>query len=166
MPPAPAVMVALWAAETAPAVTVKAAVLEPAATTTLPGTAAFALLFARLTANPVPVAGPLKITTQAAEPGALILAGEQDNAERETAGVRLMAVLTLWPVSVAVTTAVWLALMVPVITLKVALDAPAGMEALQGILTKGLLLASAMVVAAPADWFRATVQVADCPLPK
>ena len=58
-------------------VTVKLALVDPAATLTPAGTEAFALLLERATPNPVPGAGPVKETVQVADPGELTPDGAQ-----------------------------------------------------------------------------------------
>lgn len=58
-------------------VAVNPAVVAPAATVTLPGTVALALLLERVTGKPPADAAPLSVTVQEDEPGAFTLPGEQ-----------------------------------------------------------------------------------------
>jgi hypothetical protein len=143
MPLAVAVMMAVWVVETAETVAVKAVVLLPPAMVTLAGTATFALLLDSETVNPPRGAGPLRVTTQAAEPGVLILDGEQDNPESDAAVVKFMGVLTLCPLNVAVSAAVWLELMLPAVTVNPPLEAPLATVTLAGSESKVVLLDNA-----------------------
>ena len=72
----------------------------------------------------------------------------------------------LWPLSVAVTIALWLLLTVPDVALKVALLWPSATVTLAGTVSNPLLLASETVAALRAALFNVTVQVLVALLPR
>jgi hypothetical protein len=74
-----AVSVTVWAVLTEDTVAVKPAVVAPAATVTLAGTATAELLLARLTAKPPVAAGAFSVTVQLSVPAAVIDALAQFN---------------------------------------------------------------------------------------
>jgi hypothetical protein len=79
-------MVAAVALETALVVTVKVAVVPPAATGTLPGTWAEELLLDRVTTAPPVGAAPVRVTVPVEELPPVTLAGLRDTELRTTAG--------------------------------------------------------------------------------
>ena len=85
------------------------------------GTVTLALLLDKATTAPPEGAGPDKVIVQLAVPGAATVPGEQVKDEGTTATVKLTVVDCCWPLSVAVTVALWALLRVPVVAAKVAL---------------------------------------------
>jgi hypothetical protein len=77
-PAALAVRVAVCALETVATVAVKLALEAPAGTVRAGGAVAFESLLARVTPNPPVNAAELRVTVQAADPGAVTLAGVQE----------------------------------------------------------------------------------------
>ena len=105
-PLAAAVTCAGSLALTEAAVTVKAAVVAEAATGTLTGRVALAVLLDNATVMPLVGAGADRVTVQLAVPGAFTVAGVQANPLTEGSGVTVtVAVLVAVP-AVAVTVAV------------------------------------------------------------
>ena len=80
-----------------------AAVVAPAATVTLPGTEAFALLLASVTGKPPEGAAALRVTLQADEPGALTVPGEQLKMLTVNGGSTVAVAVRLSPFQLAVT---------------------------------------------------------------
>ena len=78
---AAAVRVAFWSAATPPAVAVKLATVEPAATVTDAGSVRLELLLARLTDAPPAGAAESSVTTQLEEAGPCRDAGAQEIAK-------------------------------------------------------------------------------------
>jgi hypothetical protein len=160
-----AVIWAVWLDVILATVAVKVPVLWPAGMVTLAGTVTLVLLLDRVTLAPPRGAGADKVTVQLADPGAATVAGEQFKDEGVTVTVKLMVADSCWPLSVAVTLAVWAVLMVPVVAAKVVLAWPAGMVTLAGTDRAGALLPIATTTALVAAWLSVTVQVLEALLP-
>jgi hypothetical protein len=161
-PPAVAVNVPVWEVATAVTVAVNPAVVVAAATFTLAGTFTFVLLLDSVTVTPADGAAPLNVTVQADVPAPVTLAGEHVRLVSEALVPRLTAVLTLLPLNVAVTAAVWLVVMVPAFAVKAPVLAPVAMVTLAGTASRVVLLESVTVEELTAALFKVTVQVADC----
>ncbi len=146
-------------------VAVNAAVVAPAATVTLGGTAALALLLESVTAKPPPGAAPLSVTVHAEVPGAFTLDGVHDKALGVTKAVRLIVVLTDWVFKVAVTVALALVAIVPAVALNVPLLEPVPIVMLAGTVSSPVLLAKLTEALLSAALFSVTVQVDACPVP-
>ncbi len=115
-----------------PAVAVKAAVVEPAATVTESGATSSALLLDIETVAP-PVGAALEsVTVQLVLPPDPNVVGLQAKAETKTGATRAMVVLCDWPFKVARMVALRSVGIVPVVALKVAEVAPAGTVTLAG----------------------------------
>jgi hypothetical protein len=99
-----AVSRAVWLEVRAATVAVKAALLSPEPMLTLPGTVTLELLLDKVTFVELE-ATAVRVAVQVAFPGAFIVAGEQVKLLSCTAAPRLIVACWLWPLSVAVTTA-------------------------------------------------------------
>jgi len=77
-----------------------------------------------------------------------------------------MVACWLWPLSVAVTMAFWLLLMVPEVAVKLPLLCPDATITLAGTVSNPLLVAIETAVALLAAWFKVTVQVLEVLLPR
>jgi hypothetical protein len=153
----------MTASETAFAVTVKRALVAPAATNTDAGIviAAVAVPNFKATLTPPLGAGADNATVQVEMPGVTTVAGEQETAFTEN-GNRLKENVAEAPLRLAVTTALATAVTAPAWTRKVALATPAGTVTVDGMATVDELLASprkTIVGTATADDM-VTVQVA------
>jgi hypothetical protein len=131
---------------------------------TLPGTVTLALLLARVALRPPEGAAVVRLTVQAAVPGAVTLAGEQFNASICTP-IKLSFADTLWPLRLAVTVGVWLTLRVPVFAEKLTLLWLARTVTLLGIVRRRVLVLIDIAVALAAALLNETVQVALALLP-
>lgn len=107
----------------------------------------------------------VKVTLQAAVPGAFTIPGEQVRLLNCAAAESVMVEDWLWPFKVAVTIALWLLLTEPEAAVKVALPWPEATTTLAGTVSNPLLPVSATVVALLAALFNVTVQVLDELLP-
>jgi hypothetical protein len=87
-------------------VAVNWALLDPAATVTLPGSVTLALLSDSVTANPPLDAASLSVSVHVEVPGALTLAGVQDRPLSTVVAFKLTEAVAVWPLQVAVTVAV------------------------------------------------------------
>jgi hypothetical protein len=110
-------------------------------------------------------AAPLKLTVQAAFPGAVTLAGAQVKPLGITATIKLMAALAVPPLNDAVNAAVWLLAIMPAAALKVALATPAATVTLAGTVNRPVLLASVTTAALAAALLNVTLHVVLWPLP-
>jgi hypothetical protein len=140
-----AVMTAVWALVTVPAVAVKEAVVAAAATVTLAGTVRLALLLVKATGEPPVGAGPLKVTVQALVPGPVNEAGLQVRLLTVTDAISEIVELADEPLAVAVNVPVQVLVMVPAVAEKLAVVAPAAMLTEAGAVSNGLLDESATV---------------------
>ena len=147
-------------------VAVNWALLEPAATVTLPGSVTLALLSDSVTANPPAGAAPLSVTVQVEVPGAFTLAGVQDRPLRVVAAFRFTDAVLVCPFQLAVTVAVWSLVTVPAVALNVPLLDPVLIVRLAGTLNTPRLLDKVTVAVLVAALVSVTVQVALCPLPR
>jgi hypothetical protein len=102
-------------------VAVKAPAVCPAATETLPGTVTLELLLDNATLAPPDAAGADNVTVQFADPGELTVPGEQVTEEGTIAIVKVTDADCCWPLSVALTLAVWAPLSEPVVAENVVL---------------------------------------------
>jgi len=131
---------------TASVVTLKLAVVAPAATVTVAGTvAADVVPDARLTVKPPVGAAELIVTVPTDVPAPVTVVGLRLRALTVGAVIASDAVVLL-PASVAVTVAEALAATAVVVTLKFALVDPAGMVTVAGTVAAALLDASVMLV--------------------
>lgn len=160
-------MVAIVVEVTAVVVAVKVAVVLPAATLTLAGTAAEALLLDRLTAMPPAGAAPVRVTVPVEELPPATEAGfsaSDISAGPEPAGVIVSDAVWLIPPYVAVIVAVVPELTALVATVKVVVVLPAGTVTLAGTAAEMLLLDSKTAMPpAGAAAFSVTVAVDDEP---
>jgi hypothetical protein len=140
-----AVMTAVWALVTVPAVAVKEAVVAAAATVTLAGTVRLALLLVRATGEPPVGAGPLKVTVQALVPGPVNDAGLQVRLLTVTGAISEIVELAVEPLAVAVNVPAQVLVIVPAVAGKLAVVAPAAMVIEAGAVSNGLLDESATV---------------------
>ena len=150
---------------TAATVAVNVALLSPVPILTLPGTVMLVLVLDSATLVALEVAA-VKAAVQVEVPGALTVEGEQVKLLIWTAAARLMVACLLWPLSVAVTMALWLLLTIPEAAVKVLLLWPTATVTLAGTVSNPLLLTSVTVAALVAALFKVTVQVLDALLPK
>ena len=90
-------MDAVWFEVTDATVAVKPAVVAPAATVTLAGTVALALLLDSVTDSPPPGAAAVNVTVQAEVPGAFTVAGVQLTLLTVTAAFRLTVAVLVCP---------------------------------------------------------------------
>ena len=147
-------------------VAVNWALLDPAATVTLPGSVTLALLSASVTAKPPLGAASFSVTVHVEAPGALTLAGVQDRPLRTLAAFRFTDAVAVWPLQLAVTVAVWSTLRVPAVAVNVPLLDPVLIVMLEGTLNRPRLLDKATVAKLVAALVSVTVQVALCPVPR
>ena len=147
-------------------VAVNWALLDPAATVTLPGSVTLALLSDSATVKPPLGAVSFSVTVQVDVPGALTLAGVQDRPLRTVAAFKLTEAVAVWPLQLAVTVAVWSLLNVPAVAVNVPLLDPVPMVMLEGTLKRPRLLDNVTVAALVAALVSVTVQVALCPVTK
>ncbi len=110
-------------------------------------------------------AGDVKVIVQLADPGAVIVPGEQVKDEGTTT-VKLTVADCCTPLSVAVTLTLCALLTVPVVAAKVVLLWPVAMVTLDGTASAVALLLSATTVELLAGMLSETVQVLDPLLPK
>jgi len=163
-PPKAAVRVAVWVVAMEPADTVKAAELAPAGTTIEAGAASPALPDVRVTELPPAGASAFRMTVQVLEALAARLLGLHASEVTWVPGpeeplFRLRVTLCDPPFTVAVMTAVWAVVNVPMVTWKDADLMPANIIRLVGTLTTGLLLVSANDVKLVVAVVRVTVQL-------
>ena len=147
-------------------VTVNWALLDPAATVTLPGAVTLELFPESVTANPAAVAALFSVTVQGKAPGALALAGAQDMPLRAVGALRYMVAVRVCPFQLAVTVAVPSMLTAPTVAVNVPLLDPALIVMLAGTLNRPRLLDRATVAGLAAGLVSVTVQVALCPVPR
>src|SRR5882672_12812841 len=150
-------------AATALLVTLKVALVAPAATVTLAGTVAAGLLLESVTCAPPAGAGPFSVTVPVEEPPPVTLAGLTVSDETAGGSTVSVAVRVAPPEDAERVTGVDAAT-APVVTLNVALVAPAATVTLAGTVAAGLLLES-VTCAPPADAgpFSVTVPVEEPP---
>jgi len=151
--------------EMVPAVAVKVALEEPAATVTEAGTVRAATLLESDTAAPPDAAAADNATVQVEVAPVARLAGTQDSELKTTGANSETEAVWETPLKVAVTTAVWLLEMVPAVAVKVALEEPAATATEPGTARAATLLESDTAAppdAAAAD--NATVQVDVAPV--
>ena len=165
--PSAAVTVADWVVLMVPALTVKLAVVAPAATLTAAGVVSSALLSERVTLVPLADAARVKVTVQGLdcpEPKLVVL---HVNPERSTGASSVKATERELDPSAAVTVADWVVLMVPALTVKLAVVAPAATLTAAGVVSSALLSERVTLVPpAGAARVKVTVQGLDCPEPK
>ena len=131
---------------TLPAVAVKLAVVEAAATVTEPGTDNAALLSERLTDEPPVGAAWDSVTVQVELPPEATLFGTHCNVVTLTAaGVTVTEAVVELPLSEAVTVTAWLALTLPAVAVKVAVVEPAATVTDAGTVRAALLTETATV---------------------
>jgi hypothetical protein len=139
-------------------------VVAPAGTVTLSGTVTLALLSETDTTTPPPVAGPLSVTLQFADPGAFTLLGVQVRLLTVTGAVNPIVAVRLCPFQLTVTVADWLELRLPAVAVNVALSDPALIVTPGGTLSAPTLLPRASVTLLAEGFVRVTVQVAFSPV--
>jgi hypothetical protein len=138
-----AVRVALCELEPDPAVAVNDAVTDPADTTTFPGTVRAALLLMMLTVAPPTPAGLVSVTVQSVDaPGASTETIHVNDASL-SGSVRFKAADWELPLYEAVMVAAWLEGKAPIVTVKLAPDAPAATTTVAGAVAIAALLDSA-----------------------
>lgn len=145
VPPLAAEMVALIEEATLVVLTVKVAVVAPAATVTLAGTVAEALPLDKATVNPLAGATPLRVTVPVEETPPRTLVGFKVRPLGTGARIVRTAVLVMPPVAAEIVDVV-LAAITEVEIVKVAEVAPAATETVAGTVAEGLLLDSATIV--------------------
>jgi hypothetical protein len=141
------VMVTLAAALTAMVVTVKVAVVAPAATVTLAGVVADALLSDKVTVEPPVGASPFKVTVPVEDVPPMTAVG-LISTDASAGGVIVRVAVRLVPLKDAVTVTFVLLLTAIVVTVNVAVAAPAGTVTLAGLVADELL--SERVITTPA----------------
>ena len=149
-----AVSVAVWSAVIVPAVAVKVAVVDPAATATDPGTVSAAVLLDSVTVPP-PVFD--SVTVQVLVPPVPRVAGVHDTELTTTAVASEIDAVRVLPFNAAVSVAVWSAAIVPAVAVKVAVVDPAATATDPGTVSAAVLLDS--VTVPPPVFDSVTVQV-------
>src|ERR1035441_2009940 len=137
-----AVSVAVWSEAIVPAVAVKAAVVDPAATATDPGTVSAAVLLDSATVPP-PVF--VSVTVQLLVPPVPSVAGVHDTELTVTAVAREIDVVRVLPFNVAVSVAVWAEAIGPAVAVKVAVVDAAATTTDPGTVSAAVLLDSVTV---------------------
>src|ERR1019366_1117909 len=154
-----AVSVAVWSDAIVPAVAVKVAVVDAAATATEPGTVSAAVLLDSVTVPP-PVF--VSVTVQLLVPPLLSVAGVHDNELTFTGVARAIDVVCVLPFNVAVSVAVWSDAIVPAVAVKVVVVDPAATATDPGTVSDAVLLDS--VTVPPPVFVSVTVQLLAPPL--
>jgi hypothetical protein len=154
-----AVTVAVWSEAIVPAVAVKVAVVDPAATVTDPGTVSPAVLLDSVTVPP-PVF--VSVTVQLLVPPLLSVAGVHDTALTVTAVARAIDAVRVLPFNDAVSVAVWSEAIVPAVAVNVAVVDPAATVTDPGTVSAAVLLDS--VTVPPPVFVSVTVQLLVPPL--
>src|ERR1035441_8170057 len=155
-----AVSVAVWSEAIGPAVAVKVAVVDAAATATDPGTVSAAVLLDSVTVLP-PVF--VSVTVQMLVPPVPSVAGVHDNELTATAVARESAAARVLPYNVAVSVAVWSKAIGPAVAVKVAVVDAAATATDPGTVTAAVLLDS--VTVPPPVFVSVTVQMLVPPVP-
>src|ERR1039457_7273145 len=120
-----------------PAVAVKVAVVEPAATATDPGTVSAAVLLDSVTVPPLVF---VSVTLQLLMPPLPSVAGVHDNELTVTGVARGIARVCTLPFNDAVSVAVWSDAMVPALAVNVAVVDPAATATDPGTVSAAVLL--------------------------
>ena len=149
-----AVSVAVWSKAIVPAVAVKVAVVDAAATTTDPGTVSAAVLLDSVTVLP-PVF--VSVTVQMLVPPVPSVAGVHDTELTVTAVARAIDAVRVLPFNVAVSVAVWSKAIGPAVAVKVAVVDAAATATDPGTVTAAVLLDS--VTVPPPVFVSVTVQM-------
>ncbi len=158
-----AVTIAVWSLETAPALAVKLAAVEPAGTITDGGTVSAAALLDSATATPPAPAELDSVTVHVEVPPAARLVGVQDKEPTKTGATSDIVICEL-PLYEAVTTAIWFVVNVPAVAIKFASVAPAATFTVAGTVSAAALLDSVTVIPPElAACDRVTVQAAVAP---
>jgi hypothetical protein len=155
-----AVSVAVWYDAIVPALAVKLAVLDPAATATDPGTVSAAVLLDSATVPP-PVFE--SVTVQLLVPPTPSVDGVHNTELTFTAVARMMDAACVLPFNVAVSVAVWSGAVASAVAVNVAVVDPAATAADPGTASAAVLLDS--VTVPPPVFESVTVQVLVPPLP-
>jgi hypothetical protein len=155
-------MVSVVAPPTEPVAMGKVALVAPAGTVTLAGTAAAALLLDRAMVTPAAGAGPLSVTVPVAGSPSTTAVGLRVKAEKATEVTVSVPVLVTVPDVAEMVTAV-VAATGEVVTAKVAVMAPAAMVTEAGTVTEGSPLDSATVKALVTEALRLSVPVDPAP---
>src|ERR1035441_3619863 len=134
-----AVSVAVWSDAIVPAVAVKFAVVDPAATVTDPGTVSAAVL---LDSDTVPPPVFVSVTVQVLAPPVPSVDGVHDTALTVTAAARAMDAVREVPFMDAVSVAVWSDAIVPAVAVKFAVVDPAATVTDPGTVSAAVLLDS------------------------
>jgi hypothetical protein len=167
-PAALAVMVTTVDAGTDAVAMVTVALVAPAATVTLPGTVAAVLLLVSVTPNPPAGAADVNVTVPCADVPPVTLVGLTETADNEAGGgggVTLsVAVLVAPPNAPVIVTGVD-ALTAVVVTVNVALVAPAATVTLAGTVATAVLLLDSVTTAPPAGAALVNVAVPCAALP-
>jgi hypothetical protein len=158
-----AVIVETVDAVTEVVVTVNVAVVAPAATVTLPGTAVAAESSASVTTAPPAGAALVSVTVPVDELPPVTVVGLNASEESDAGGVTVSVVVRFTPLYVAVSVTLVLAATAVVLTLKFALVAPAATVTLAGTLATPALLLVSVTTAPPlgAPAVNVTVPVAE-----
>jgi hypothetical protein len=137
-----AVSVAVWSEAMVPAVAVKVAVVDPAATATDPGTVSADVLLDSVTVPP-PVFD--SVTVHVLVPPLPSVDGVHDSELTVTAVARAIDVICVLPFNVAVSVAVWSEAIVPAVAVKVAVVDAAATATDPGTVSADVLLDSVTV---------------------
>src|ERR1035438_6141527 len=155
-----AVSVAVWYDAIVPALAVKLAVLDPAATATDPGTVSAAVLLDSVTVPPLIF---VSVTVQLLVPPLPSVAGVHDTELTVTAVARVIDDACVLPFNVAVSVAVWSEAIVPAVAMNVAAVDPAATATDPGTVSAAVLLDS--VTVPPPAFVSVAVQLLVPPLP-
>src|ERR1039458_1541069 len=155
-----AVSVAVWYDAIVPALAVKLAVLDPAATATDPGTVSAAVLLDSVTVPPLVF---VSVTVQLLVPPLPSVDGVQDTELTVTAVAKAIDAACVLPFNVAVSVAVWSDAIVPALAVKLAVLDPAATATDPGTVSAAVLLDS--VTVPPLVFVRVPVQLLVPPLP-
>jgi len=154
-----AVTVALWSLVIVPAVTVNVAVVAFAATVTDDGVVNSELLSDSVTAVPPVGAALLNVTVHVLVPLELTVVGLHASDDNVTGADRLTVAVCETPLSVAVTVALWSLVIVPAVTVNVAVVAFDATVTDDGVVNCELLSDSVTAVPPVAALLNVTVQV-------
>jgi hypothetical protein len=155
-----AVSVAVWSDAIVPAVAVKLAVVDPAATATDPGTVSAAVSLDSVTVPP-PVL--VSVTVHVLVPPVPSVEGVHDTAPTVTAVAREIDAVRVPPFKAAVSVAVWSDAIVPAVAVKLAVVDPAPTNSDPGTVSTAVLLDS--VTVPPPVFVSVTVHVLVPPAP-
>jgi hypothetical protein len=152
---------------TLPAVAVKAALVDPAATVTVGGTVKAAALLASTTVTPPLPAALDRFAVHVDVPLEPRLVGAQDSRVKTAGATREIDAVCELPLYVAVICAVWSAVMLPAVAVNAAVPVPGATNTLPGTVNPTALLDSVTVAPpAPEAFDKLTVQLDAAPGPR